>query len=590
MRSIEIYKNINKGLYCLSNVFVIAYCVTCIYPFQSLNAQNHVPGCMYTTAMMNDFHLEVQAKIKKLHQEGKLDFSKFRPATEDEDVQSDAKMLTAIPLQWPLTHKEYSDFPVWSIGNFYDQDDFSDGDDDAFEDGEREDYNCGERTYDGHQGYDINPEPYHWKAMFDGSVYVVAAASGIIVDKHQGEFDERCDWEDEIPVTKGNYIVIMLEDESTVNYYMHMRDGSLTSKEEGDYVYVGEYLGTVASSGRSTGPHLHFQVNHAYIDFGVGDDDYTGYSQDVFDGECNTLFEYMDAAFESQPPYDDPAVLTLETHSSDPGLYDGTHCDKTISLYYDNSFSGLTTVWFRSKLRDWVDGSTVTHSIYRPSGTLKASYTRDTGSGGRNKIPTDASFSFSALDAAGTYRYTVTFGGKTYSHYFAYSCLSNQTLSGTASGHKGYMVSNSINSTQTISSSSSNYVKYMADSYVQLNEGFEALAGCRFVANLKGCNNSTALMEDEFAYREDDLIENSKLILYPNPSDGIFEMYYFEESDFSAIIQIKDQIGNVIERFNQLSELNELRKTIDITHYAKGVYFVELITKEEILVEPIIIQ
>ena len=47
------------------------------------------------------------------------------------------------------------------------------------------------------------------------------------------------------------------------------------------------------------------------------------------------------------------------------------------------------------------------------------------------------------------------------------------------------MVSFSINSTQTISGSSANYIQYMADEYVQLNPGFEAAAGCRFVANLK---------------------------------------------------------------------------------------------------------
>jgi murein DD-endopeptidase MepM/ murein hydrolase activator NlpD len=569
--------------------FYITFVILSVHQSFSQQLSESVVGCFYTESVMEELNSEVESSIRQLRSEGKLDFTKYKTAEEDLENSADAKMLTAIQMQWPLTSKEYSDFPVWSIGNFYDQEYFSDGDDDVDEAGEIEDYNCGDRTYDGHRGYDINAEPYKWKAQFDGSVYIVAAAPGIIVNKVDGEPDENCEWDSTITATRGNHIVVLLEDGNTATFYMHMRNGSLTEKEEGDYVTTGEYLGTVASSGRSTGPHLHFQVNTGYYDYGVGAADDSGADFDIFDGECNSLYPYADAVFENQPPYDDPAVLTLETHSSNPGTYDADFCDKTIGLFNDNSFTGTTTVWFRSKLRDFIDGAAVSYAVYRPSGTAKLTYFRYDGSG-RNEVVDDQSATFTVLDPAGTYRYTATFGGKTYSHYFAYNCLSTQTLSGSVSGHKGNMVSNSITSTQTISSSSSNYIKYMADEFVQLNIGFSAAAGCKFVANLEGCNNSTALMEEDWSLKTVEDQFYPECTLYPNPTNGAFELYYYEEADFEALLTIRDHTGRMLLQVEGISSMNEIRIPFDLSTYPKGVYYVELRSNQRSVTKPIVLQ
>lgn len=42
-------------------------------------------------------------------------------------------------------------------------------------------------------------------------------------------------------------------------YYAHMLDGSI-QVEEGDEIYEGELLGTMGSTGKSSGPHLHYEV------------------------------------------------------------------------------------------------------------------------------------------------------------------------------------------------------------------------------------------------------------------------------------------------------------------------------------------
>ncbi|HRX23300.1 MAG: peptidoglycan DD-metalloendopeptidase family protein [Chitinophagales bacterium] len=545
--------------------------------------QESRPGCLITPDEMRAYTDEVRMQTDALKQADKLHF--YPVERLDADSISIEKFLDLNYLGWPLRNANYSDFPGWAIGNFVDLDYYSDGDEDYFEDSETEDYECGHRTYDGHQGIDIGIHPYHWKAQDDGAVEVVAAASGVIVDKREGYYDEYCVWGGAAN-SRGNSIVILLDDTSTATFYMHMKDGSLTSKVEGDYVQKGEYLGTVASSGNSTGPHLHFQINYLYED--DPDGDFTGYNQDAMVGACNDGSYF--AAFEEQPPYDDPAVLTLETHSSSPELYED-NCDKDIGLYYDNSFTGFATVYFRSKFRDWVDGSSITHWIYYPSGLVKTFYTRTNPTDNRTFFAPDQAVGFSPFDESGTYRYTVEMDGETYSHYFAYNCIASQTLSGARSGHGGNMVSFSINSTQTISGSSANYIQYMADEYVQLNPGFEAAAGCRFVANLKGCNNSTAFAETADATRQvapESIF--SELQLYPNPSMGIVNLYWPDAGMEQAALRVLNQRGEIVYQSNISSSDGLMATVLDLQDLAKGVYMIQLTGDQQTIVRQLVLQ
>jgi len=51
------------------------------------------------------------------------------------------------------------------------------------------DFDCGTRTYNGHEGTDIFLAPFPWSIMDKREDRVVAALPGVIVDKHDGEFD-----------------------------------------------------------------------------------------------------------------------------------------------------------------------------------------------------------------------------------------------------------------------------------------------------------------------------------------------------------------------------------------------------------------
>ncbi|CAN5715572.1 hypothetical protein BH10BAC2_BH10BAC2_17290 [soil metagenome] len=561
---------------------------------QQTAKQNHV--CDVTKGEMKEVEEQVRINISKLRAAGKLDFKKYTSVSE---TNNNLAAATNILFRWPMATAAYRDFASWHITNFVDLDpDSFDNDGTDRNPNEVGDYNCGDRTYDGHAAIDICIDPYRWELKNNGFVRVVAAADGIIVFKHQGEFDENCggldDWQG--TTGRGNNLVILHEDGSTASFYMHMKDGSLTTKEEGDFIYAGDYVGTVASAGRSSEPHLHFQVNTGYIDSANGNDE-TGARIDPFVG--STCTESTATSWLNQLPYNDPAVLALETHGTAPGQYFDV-CDKTIALDYDNAFSSSQSIWMRSKLRDWVDGSTIRHYIYKPDGTLWRQYDRTNTYDDRAYFPTDAKYTFTDSDPSGTYRYTVTFGGKTYSHYFAKDCQYSIGISGAVTGHKGYMVSNSISSSQTISGVSANYVKYMSDGKVTLNPGFRATAGCRFVANTEGCNNSTSSFSKAVQTQtaniatKEPLLTNEKmrtvLTVFPNPSTGLFTVRYADKQKFTASVTIRNLLGQIVYSVPVREYQNQLLQQVNITGKSKGIYLIEILSGDKRITSKVLVQ
>lgn len=552
------------------------------------------PRCGFNKDLMVKMNQDVRQKIKGLRAVGKLRFPQAQASKEQ------GSLVAPVLFRWPLTTNGYRDFPSWHIGNFVDLDPNGNG--------FIKNYNCfASRTYDGHTGTDISVDPYSWEIKNSGFVRVVAAADGIIVDKHDGEDDESCgDNFDDPPLdflcstypnNQGNYMVILHNDGTTASFYMHMKKNSLTGFQEGDAIKAGDYLGTVASAGCSTGPHLHFEVRKGYIDDGPGIDDELGTVVDPFaNGACA---QGADTYWIDERPYTDPAVTALETHSADPENAYTDECDKTLNLFYDNSYSVGQTIWFRSKLRDWIDGSTITYNIYKPNGTLWHSFTRTNPSAYRSYIPTDQSYAVTAFDNAGTYRYTVTFNGKTYSHYFTMACQSDATLVSAVTGHKGTMVSNTISSTQTITAFSSNYIKYMADGHVTLNPGFFARAGCRFVANTEGCNTSTnrsTVANEEIATTQtDNIIANNSLAtvalkIYPNPTSGIFSVNYKAGKAFNATVTIRNMLGQVVFSVAAREYQNELLQQVNLMGRPKGIYLVEILSNNKRITTKVLIQ
>jgi murein DD-endopeptidase MepM/ murein hydrolase activator NlpD len=94
------------------------------------------------------------------------------------------------------------------------------------------------RTGHSHQGHDL--------AAPEGTPLVAPRGGLVEAVQYQAE-------------GAGHYVVIDSDDEDYDYVFMHLRTGSIRV-EEGDRVRTGQRIGEVGSTGRSSGPHLHFEI------------------------------------------------------------------------------------------------------------------------------------------------------------------------------------------------------------------------------------------------------------------------------------------------------------------------------------------
>ncbi|EEF62200.1 M23 family metallopeptidase [Pedosphaera parvula] len=113
-----------------------------------------------------------------------------------------------------------------------------------------QDWDCTDFTYDGHQGHDIDLRSFGEQ---DVGVPVFAALDGTVVDWHDGEFDKNTSMGGQ----PANYVVIF-HGGTHYTWYYHLRNGSI-AVTNGQVLKAGTQVGLAASSGNSTGPHLHFE-------------------------------------------------------------------------------------------------------------------------------------------------------------------------------------------------------------------------------------------------------------------------------------------------------------------------------------------
>ncbi len=133
--------------------------------------------------------------------------------------------------------------------------------------------------YDQHDGSDYLLID-GFTTMDAGSVAVLAAADGEVVSVEEAQYD-RCHISgtdiscDGFPIV-ANHVIIEHERGVQSKYWHLMKDS--VEVEVGDEVRCGQMLALVGSSGVSSGPHLHFEVEDRH---GVVFDPYAGeYSQE----------------------------------------------------------------------------------------------------------------------------------------------------------------------------------------------------------------------------------------------------------------------------------------------------------------------
>ncbi|WP_431133194.1 peptidoglycan DD-metalloendopeptidase family protein [Psychroserpens mesophilus] len=375
-------------------LFLFVILITCLGAAQTPGEPTVSEGLVFnpnkkacvTPEQRADMIQDIQTSIETLRQENKLLFSEQRRGNHPLFI-------------WPLQKASNVTFnEIYGIGAYVDHNS-------AFPN-QLTDYNCGTKTYDtnagyNHQGTDMYTWPFGWKMMDDDGVEIIAAAPGQIIVKQDGAFDRSCNFGTTTPWN----IVIVQHSDGSVAAYGHMKNGSTTSKNVGDMVVAGEYLGIVGSSGISTGPHLHFEV--------LTDATFTTII-DPYSGTCNSTT--TDSWWQSQRPYTYPGINAALTHNAAPVVFPPCPTAETPNL--SNDFETDDAIYFSSFLRDQTSGETVSFEILRPDNSSLFGIWNET-------VQTTASSWYylygpysGFFDMVGEWSWRVTFEGETVTHTF----------------------------------------------------------------------------------------------------------------------------------------------------------------------------
>ncbi|HQU99851.1 MAG: peptidoglycan DD-metalloendopeptidase family protein [Bacteroidia bacterium] len=402
---------------------------------------------------------ETNRNITQLKSEGKLIFNA-------------GKVLLPQTFEWPLTYEtNFLGNDYFFIQNYVDHDTTT---------GSISEFMCGTRSYDlasgyDHQGTDICIGPYWWNMMDDMKVRIIAAAPGQIIGKADGNFDRNCGF----GAGAANSITIQHAD-GTRALYLHMKNGSVTTKVVGDYVETGEFLGYVGSSGSSTNPHLHFEVRNAANQF-----------IDPWAGPCND--DITSSLWNNQKPYPNSGIMSILTMSAVPTV---PACPNPETVPLTNHFEPGDPMRIEIHLRDLMPGTSFELNIFDPNNVIIDNATVQIANflaGGF--YFTTPNISNNAIQ--GTYRVEVTYQGKRAAHYYTVGCPAAYNLSGSIGGFQGYLSGSNITSTQSISGSGGNNIWYEAETYIEAKTGFRAKAGCHFRARIDNCSNNGIRQIDE---------------------------------------------------------------------------------------------
>ena len=390
---------------------------------------------------------------------------------------------------WPIkkmpAYSEVAD--CYSVNNYVDQNTITGA-------AAISDWNCNTgnnaRTYDGHLGVDIDLWPFHWNMMDNNYVAVVAAAPGRVVAAVSNQNNENNCGPGPYPNSNWNYIAIRHNDSST-SIYGHLRDNSI-QVVVGQIVEAGDVIAYVGSSGSSSNPHLHFEVNRNPVNNSPGTGNYNGVIDPYFvNSSCNNLNNA--SLWAIQKSYWEPAVVRVMTHGSRPSLpgYLGNNnlCRSGEVMNAKAAFLPNDSIYFGIAVRDFLQNQSFTLSVFDPNGALWFSSTATNNSSfprEKEYITVDNKIPNSAM--AGTYTAVVDFNGTSATHFFSISCPASQNVPGSIIGYKGFKASDFITSTATISSG--NRLLLQAGTKITLLPGFSTANGAVLKARIKDCNYS----------------------------------------------------------------------------------------------------
>jgi murein DD-endopeptidase MepM/ murein hydrolase activator NlpD len=332
-----------------------------------------------TDAERAEIETVLAANVERLVAEGRL------PAS---------RAAARVALGWPLAGRDgFADSGYHAVTGFVDHG--------AGYPNQLLDYACGGRTYDtysgyNHQGTDFYLWPFAWNKMAAGDVEVVAAAPGVIIGRSEGNPDQSCTFNG----NRWNAVYVRHADGS-VAWYGHLKRGSVTTKGIGATVSAGEYLGTVGSSGNSTGPHLHFELYDG------------GQLVDPYAGSCNALAS--GSWWASQRNYYDSGVNRLATGTA---AVSWGSCPNPDTPNEATQFQPGDRITFSAYYRDQVDSKASLYRLVAPDGSTYAQWSHTIPRPHYSLSYWWWAYDFPAGVMTGTWRFEVEFNGTTSRHTF----------------------------------------------------------------------------------------------------------------------------------------------------------------------------
>ena len=276
-----------------------------------------------------------------------------------------------------------------TVSNYVDQDRARDKTRDAF---------CGSITYDGHRGVDWTPWPFPQYLQAADKIEIVAVAPGTIIARSDGRADESCALDD----TKEWNAAYVRHDDGSVTWYGHLKRNSVTTKRVGDRVERGEYLGIMASSGNSTGPHLHLETYAP-----------NGELVEPFAASCNSVGP-NESYWRQQEAYRPSLLHAVLTHDAPPAF--GCPASREQQNFSDQ-FEPGDRVYFGRYYSNQRTGQRTISRVLMPSGRVWQSYSQTFAddfllSWWYNffNLPTDAE--------QGTWTFETTYSGQVVRHEF----------------------------------------------------------------------------------------------------------------------------------------------------------------------------
>lgn len=302
-----------------------------------------------------------------------------------------ARPEAAVLLDWPLRQAAGFKYnSIYGVSNFVDHNPAI---------GKRQDWNCNTRTYDSgnynHAGTDIFLWPFDQNMMESGQAQIIAAAPGVIIGRFDGNFDLNC------ALSNANWNAVYLRHtDGSVTWYGHMKTGSVTSKQLGATVAAGEVLGTVGSSGSSTGPHLHFELHDAQ-----------GKVVDPYTGPCGPAT----SSWVAQKPYYEPTVNSILTHQQAP-VFEA--CPKPDQTNLSDNLTAGETAYFAAYYHDQGQGQASTYTVYRPDNTVFSTWTHSSSAAHYAASYWYWSLKMPTTAVPGNWRFEVAYEGTVVKHEF----------------------------------------------------------------------------------------------------------------------------------------------------------------------------